>query len=552
MKRLVLSIITLGLIQWAIASPTGKIEKLTINAPSLQNNIIGESTQQPVWVYLPPSYNESNEKRYPVVYLLIGYTGILDLWEWGISNYKVKESMDRLITTGKLKEMIVVMPNGYNKFLGSFYANSMVTGNWEDFITKDVTNYITQHFRTINSPNARAIAGHSMGGYGALNLAMKNPNIFSIGYGINPGLFDKVGMMNALFNDQATINSIINTQEKFANLSAKDAHSQYLDYINKLNEEQLFMYAYGTTFAADTTVNAPYMKFPYKRVNGIIKTDTTNLNLWFTGYGDLENKIVTYHDSLLKLKGYYIDYGTNDQNTWIPKGCLHYSTLLKKYNIPHYRFSHNGDHINNIKQRIESFLMPYCDSLLSFDTLNLNRNTGILNITGSAIYNMSFLPKYNGKIPVQIIIKNTYKPNNLALNFTLDAGCKIYPHPSAIRDYSVNPVEFLVVSESTLDTTHYEITVKTNDISNINTFYSNEEINISPNPSNNGIIYIQTGIRDISCEIEIYDLKGYKLYAASHIVGRKPIKIDLSEWKGKTAIVIISSQKERISRKIIL
>ena len=79
-----------------------------------------------------------------------------------------------------VQPMIVVLPNGANKYRGSFYANSITMGNWEDFIVRDVVGYVDGHYRTLASPAHRGIAGHSMGGYGALTLGFRHPDVFSV------------------------------------------------------------------------------------------------------------------------------------------------------------------------------------------------------------------------------------------------------------------------------------------------------------------------------------------------------------------------------------
>lgn len=125
-----------------------------------------------------------------MVYLLHGYTGNArtfasnaytglywpaesDFPEGGIYGL-----LNDLITAGDLKEMIVVMPDASNMYAGSWYTNSELTGNYEDYIVEDLVGYIDSNYRTIPSRDSRAIVGHSMGGYGAMKLAMKHPDVF--------------------------------------------------------------------------------------------------------------------------------------------------------------------------------------------------------------------------------------------------------------------------------------------------------------------------------------------------------------------------------------
>ena len=159
-------------------------------SPGLENNLLGDSPDRAVKVYLPPDYYEDSLKHYPVIYLLHGYYSDHDIWYTGMTPSRdfayigmdLKSMMDDLIKEGTVQPMIIVTPSSYNSFKGSWYANSSVTGNWEDFIAEDVVSYTDNNYRTIASPGGRGIAGHSMGGYGAMKLAMKHPDLFSSVY----------------------------------------------------------------------------------------------------------------------------------------------------------------------------------------------------------------------------------------------------------------------------------------------------------------------------------------------------------------------------------
>src|SRR6185436_16480099 len=110
-------------------------------------------------------------KRYPVVYLLHGYGGTERTW---VTLGPVKPAMDTLVRNGTVREMFVVMPSGRNAFDGSFYTNSASTGNWDDFIAKELVSYIDGKYRTLARPESRGLAGHSMGGYGTFAVGMRH------------------------------------------------------------------------------------------------------------------------------------------------------------------------------------------------------------------------------------------------------------------------------------------------------------------------------------------------------------------------------------------
>ncbi len=156
----------------------GQIIRETVHSPSLEGNLLGDSPNRPVNIYLPPSYETQPGRYYPVIYLLHGFTGDHNYAYAGLGQGSILDTMKSLLAQGRVKEMIIVMPNSYNKFRGSFYTNSIATGNWADYIAEDLVEYIDSHYHTLPYRESRAVVGHSMGGYGAVKLGILYPEIF--------------------------------------------------------------------------------------------------------------------------------------------------------------------------------------------------------------------------------------------------------------------------------------------------------------------------------------------------------------------------------------
>src|SRR5215475_808825 len=161
----------------ADAAKKGTIQHIKIHRKALEGNLEGETADPDVTIYLPPGYETSRKTRYPVIYLLHGYSITDATWTGRIAN--VPDAMDRDIEAKTAREMIVVMPNAYTKYGGSMYSNSVTTGDWESYIAEDLVSYMDKNYRTIPDRMSRGIAGHSMGGYGAVRIAMKRPDVFS-------------------------------------------------------------------------------------------------------------------------------------------------------------------------------------------------------------------------------------------------------------------------------------------------------------------------------------------------------------------------------------
>ncbi|WP_152396944.1 alpha/beta hydrolase [Paenibacillus guangzhouensis] len=149
-------------------------------------------------VYLPPNYGAQD--KYPVLYVLHSYKLNEDHW---FKALQVVKKADELISSGKIEPMIIVAP----KIDNSFGVNSadrtgymegsgkpgdegvLQTGKYEDYLTKDVVNFVDTHFNTMKSRTGRYIGGTSMGGFAALHIGLRHPNLYSKIGGHAPALF---------------------------------------------------------------------------------------------------------------------------------------------------------------------------------------------------------------------------------------------------------------------------------------------------------------------------------------------------------------------------
>lgn len=167
------------------ATSPGTLDRIKVHGKSLEGNLAGDTPNRDVSVYLPPSYSTEKSRTFPVIYMLHG--GSVNSQGFGDRMLTV---LDKAISTGASKEMIVVMPNADTAFLGSFFGNSVTTGDWEHYISRELVSYIDTHYRTVVDRTSRGLAGHSMGGYGTIRIGMKYPEIFSAIYALSPCCLD--------------------------------------------------------------------------------------------------------------------------------------------------------------------------------------------------------------------------------------------------------------------------------------------------------------------------------------------------------------------------
>ncbi len=127
----------------------GALERVTVHGTSLEGNLVGDDPDRPVSVYLPPSYDASPERRYPVVYVLHGFTDSDRGWfGWEEHFVNVPAALERGMEAGTVREMILVVPNAFTAYEGSMYSSSVTTGDWETFVAEELVGYVDRNYRT--------------------------------------------------------------------------------------------------------------------------------------------------------------------------------------------------------------------------------------------------------------------------------------------------------------------------------------------------------------------------------------------------------------------
>lgn len=156
----------------------GRVEMVRVESRVLEGNAAGDPHVRTVPVYLPPSYDERPDRRFPSAYVLTGFTGrgrmLLNDNLW---NAPLDARMDALVAAG-CGEMILVMPDCATRYGGSQYLDSTATGPYETHLVTELMPLVDARYRTLADRDHRAILGKSSGGYGAMVLGMRHPDRF--------------------------------------------------------------------------------------------------------------------------------------------------------------------------------------------------------------------------------------------------------------------------------------------------------------------------------------------------------------------------------------
>lgn len=326
---------------------SGTYNVINIPAPSLRTNLVGADTIQQIGVYLPPSYYTS-DKSYPVVYFLLGHAT------------KVRENNPKIFDIMEHKtvqEMIFVEISGYNLYKGSMYANSPITGNWEDFVTKDVIAYMDKNFRTIPDKASRGLAGHSMGGLGSFNISLKHPDTFSCIHLMSPAISEGDDIIDWVFSNDSTIISLKHLSNKLEN----NLDGNYAERIIKsmIGVGDLWLIVgLGVSFAPDAE-QPLFMDLPFNyNEGGTFEKNEPVWELWRNGTGNLSEKVKKYKKNL-KLYTYYgMDVGYHDQLGFNVEAVKKLSFYMTEDQVSHSVHFYDGDHYNKFSENLEFLIVP--------------------------------------------------------------------------------------------------------------------------------------------------------------------------------------------------
>jgi S-formylglutathione hydrolase len=315
----------------------GKVERIKVHGPSLEGNLMGETASPEVSIYLPPSYATERDRRYPVVYLLHGYTSD-DLRYFGPTGRQAHVRAEAAFAAGT-REMILVMPNAMNAWGGSMYSNSVTTGNWEGYIARDLVAYMDKNYRTIARRDARGLAGHSMGGYGTIRIGMKHPEVFAALYALSSCCLNEGNVRPGRGGGPSPAETVKTVEEARGNRGAQGTLARAAAW-------------------APNPSNPPfYLDLPTK--NGEVQPAVAVKWAANSPYAMLDQ----YVPNLKAYKAIAFDVGLQDNLITSNKQLVE---AMTRFGIPHTFETYEGDHGNRIPQRLEEKVLPFFSKVLTF------------------------------------------------------------------------------------------------------------------------------------------------------------------------------------------
>ena len=314
------------------------VERIKIHGKALEGNLEEDVVDRDAIVFLPPSYNQNRTRRYPVVYALHGYSIGAEQWTQEIH---VPQTIEGAFARGA-REMIVVLPDSKTVHNGSMYSSSVITGDFENYVARDVVAYIDQHYRTIASRESRGLVGHSMGGYGATRIGMKHADVFGSLYIMSPCCLSPRGggtrAPNAAANDEAL--AAVKTPADSA----------------KLPFGLRAQLASAAAWSPNPKNPPLYLDLPIgDQTQAVLAKWAANAPLAFIDQYILELK---------RYRAIAIDVGDQD-GLRVDAGKLH--DVLEQYGVANTFELYPGTHTSDVAVRFQEHVMPFFSRTLSFE-----------------------------------------------------------------------------------------------------------------------------------------------------------------------------------------
>jgi enterochelin esterase family protein len=300
----------------------------------LAGNLLGDPSERDVFVYLPPGYEQSGV-RYPTAYLLHAYgttaqqliTPATDGQHW---KPPLEDVLDPVFGRMGVVPMIVVIPDGWSRWGCGQWVDSPVTGNFEQYVLHDVIPYVDANYPTVSGARSRGVFGFSSGGFGALNIASRNPEVF--------------GAMAVLSADSFLDLTHKFMLYKFLDSIWPEAPSGPMDG----NEWSEIVYDYSATYSPNPDRPPHYVDLPVAFPSGELIQDVWDRWLSFDPVVNVHHRL----ENLRKLSGILLDVGSNDDYNlhWGHRLLSHH---LNAAGIEHEHRENSGNHGGRSRERYQ-------------------------------------------------------------------------------------------------------------------------------------------------------------------------------------------------------
>ncbi len=311
----------------------GRVDELVFDSAVLRDNPLGDPSVRPLWVYSPPG---DGERQLPVIYLIQGFGGQLDMWRnRGPQRLTTIELIDELFSDPSVPPCRVVMVDCWTSLGGSQFVDSPATGRYHTYLCEEVVPYVDARYPTLADRDHRAISGKSSGGYGAMITPMLRPDLFgALGTHAGDALFELCYWRDVPEVVRALRDRYDGSYERFfTNLCTRLPRTRSEDAVLQN------MWAMAAAYSADEdgTVHLPF------------DTSTGEMipEVWERWLAWDPVRMAPLHpDALRSLRGIYIDAGIRDE-FFLDLGAIAFRDALVEIGVADVHFElFDGGHMS--------------------------------------------------------------------------------------------------------------------------------------------------------------------------------------------------------------
>jgi S-formylglutathione hydrolase FrmB len=281
----------------------GRLDEHVVESEVLKGNVLGDPHERPLWVYLPPGYDDDPDRRYPSIYAIQGLTGQLDMWRNRFPfRRNFPELVDQLFAAEGSPQALVVFVDAWTSLGGSQFIDSPGTGRYLTYICDELVPFVDERYNTLEGAGHRGISGKSSGGYGAMVDPMLRPDIFG---GLATHAGDSLFEMCYLPDFRKSVRALRDEYEGSFERFWEDFHSR--PPLSKESDYTLLNdWCMAACYSADED---GIVQIPYDPVTGELRPEVWER--WLAW--DPVRMVPKHADALRSLRAIYIDCGKRDQ-----------------------------------------------------------------------------------------------------------------------------------------------------------------------------------------------------------------------------------------------
>ncbi len=302
---------------------TGRWESIQFTSAALEGNPLGDPHVRPLWVYVPPGYEDEPERRWPSVYVLQGLIGRVEAW---FNVQPFSKNFPQLVEE-LAPSCVVVLVDAFTALGGSQFLDSPAVGRYHTYICDEVVPWIDEHYRTLAAREHRGLQGHSSGGFGAMITPMLRPDLFG-GLATHAGdaLFESSYARDFAPAARALRDRYDGSWERFW----EDFRSGRPVLRDKDDALLLSSYAMAACYSANEDGS---IEFPFDLRTGRIVPDVWQRWLEW----DPVRRAPRHADTLRELRAVWIDSGKSDEY-FLDLGATAFKDALDEIGVPEVRF----------------------------------------------------------------------------------------------------------------------------------------------------------------------------------------------------------------------